>query len=135
MQAPRRSESRSIEDPEHIEKCAILLSTRALVCKKNEFWLFLMETWGGLAPEGVKLFNLYKERAKAGVDRTEYVVNDVSACTPLHYAPHWAQLLSAAAVIGDAERALAAVDKCRSMCRCATPRRPALHLPPHGAPR
>jgi hypothetical protein len=93
--------------------------------KKNEFWLFLMELWGGLAPEGMKLFNLYKERAKAGVDRTEYATNDAQACTPLHYAPHWTQLLSAAAVIGDAERALAAVDRCRSICAHTTPRRSA----------
>lgn len=61
----------------------------AINCKKNEFWLFLMELWGGLAPKGMKLFNLYKERAKAGVDRTEYVTNDLKhARPPLHYAPH-----------------------------------------------
>ena len=82
--------------------------------KGNEFWLVLMEVFGGLAPEGVKLFNLYSQRARVGTDRTEYVANDSATRGPHPFAPHWAQLLSAAVVEGDASRSLRAVDKARS---------------------
>ena len=80
----------------------------AIHCKRNEFWLVLMEIFGGLAPEGVKLFKLYAQRAKAGVDRTEYVATDSSTRGAHAFAPHWAQLLSAAVVEGDAARSLRA---------------------------
>ena len=81
--------------------------------KGNEFWLVLMEVFGGLAPEGVKLFNLYSQRARVGTDRTEYVATDSATRGPHPFAPHWAQLLSAAVVEGDASRSLRAVDKAR----------------------
>ena len=81
--------------------------------KGNEFWLVLMEVFGGLAPEGVKLFNLYSTRARVGTDRTEYVATDSATRGPHPFAPHWAQLLSAAVVEGDASRSLRAVDKAR----------------------
>ena len=84
------------------------------IAERNEFWLVLMEIFGGLAPEGVKLFKLYAQRAKAGVDRTEYVATDSSTRGAHAFAPHWAQLLSAAVVEGDAARSLRAVDKARS---------------------
>ena len=101
--------------------------------KGNEFWLVLMEIFGGLAPEGVKLFNLYSRRAKAGTDRTEYVATD-SATRGLHpFAPHWAQLLSAAVVEGDASRSLRAVDKARNDSLIWSAR-PAPSAPP-SAPR
>ena len=87
----------------------------ALHCKRNEFWLVLMEIFGGLAPEGGKLFRLYTQRArKAGVDRTEYVTTDSATQGAHKFAPHWAQLLSASVVEGDAARSLRAVDKARS---------------------
>ena len=82
----------------------------AIHVKRNEFWLILMEIFGGLAPEGVKLFDLYKQRAQSGVDRTEYVATDAAA---RKFAPHWAQLLSAAVVVGDAARSIRAVAKVR----------------------
>ena len=53
---------------------------------------------GGINVEARKLFKLYKDRAKR-LDRTEYVAGDYAA---REFAPHWAQLLSAALVIGDA---------------------------------
>ena len=62
----------------------------------------------------MKLFKLYAQRAKAGIDRTEYVATDSSARGAHAFAPHWAQLLSAAVVEGDAARSLRAVDKARS---------------------
>ena len=36
----------------------------AIVTKRNEFWLVVHEIFGGLNPEGVKLFNLYRDRAR-----------------------------------------------------------------------
>ena len=83
----------------------------AIHIKRNEFWLILMEIFGGLAPEGAKLFNLYKQRAQSGVDRTEW-----PRCTDAaarKFAPHWAQLPSAAVVVGDAARSIRAVAKVR----------------------
>ena len=53
------------------------------------------------------MFKLYTDRAKR-LDRTEYVMGDYAARA---FAPHWAQLLSAALVIGDAHRALHAVEQ------------------------
>ena len=101
----------------------------AIHCKRNEFWLVLMEIFGGLAPEGVKLFNLYTQRAKAGVDRTEYVATDSAARGTHAFAPHWAQLLSAAVVEGDAARSLRAVDKIRSEVMRRAPAQPARSAP------
>ena len=95
--------------------------------KGNEFWLVLMEIFGGLAPEGVKLFNLYSKRARVGTDRTEYVATDSATRGPHPFAPHWAQLLSAAVVEGDASRSLRAVDKARS--DIPLPRARVLELP------
>ena len=49
-----------------------------------------------------------------------------SSCLPLPgaaFGPHWAQMLSAAVVKGDARRALNAVDKCRDDCLQASMRR------------
>ena len=58
-----------------------------------------------------RLFKLYKERARHGVDRTQYVASDSGAS---HFGAHWSQLLSAAIVIGDTRRSLRPVDmKCR----------------------
>ena len=109
-------------------------------CKRNEFWLVLMEIFGGLAPEGGKLFRLYTQRAKAGVDRTEYVTTDSATQGAHKFAPHWAQLLSASVVEGDAARSLRAVDKARTeaMHRATVSprRRPASRAaldPPSGA--
>ena len=104
----------------------------AIHCKRNEFWLVLMEIFGGLAPEGVKLFKLYAQRAKAGVDRTEYVATDSSTRGAHAFAPHWAQLLSAAVVEGDAARSLRAVDKARSEAMRRAPAPPPAARP---APR
>ena len=71
--------------------------------KRNEFWLVLMEIFGGLAPGGVKLFNLYSQRARTGTDRTEYVAVDATTRGAHPFAPHWAQLLSAAVIDGELE--------------------------------
>ena len=104
----------------------------AIHSKGNEFWLVLMETFGGLAPQGVKLFNLYSQRARTGTDRTEYVATDSATRGKHPFAPHWAQLLSAAVVDGDAARSLRAVDKVRSDAQgwSARPARPPPPPPP-----
>ena len=78
--------------------------------KLNEFWLIVESIFGGLNPEGVKLFVLYKNRAKR-IDRTDYIASDSSASHTRHFAPHWAQLLSASIVGADARRSIAAIDK------------------------
>ena len=65
------------------------------------------------------MFKLYKDRAKR-LDRTEYVAADHAART---FAPHYAQLLSAAVVAGDARRSLRAVDEERAACMRAHARR------------
>ena len=74
--------------------------------KRNEFWLAIAEIFGGLNKVARRLFKLYKERARHGVDRTQYVASDSGAS---HFGAHWSQLLSAAIVIGDARRSLRAV--------------------------
>ena len=79
----------------------------AIFVKRHEFWLVVMNLFGGINVEARKLFKLYTDRARR-LDRTEYVAGDFSART---FAPHWAQLLSAALVIGDAHRALHAVEQ------------------------
>ena len=83
----------------------------AIRVKHNEFWLVIHETSGGLNREGVKLFHLYTLRARRGPDRTDYVASDAGA---RKFAPHWAQLLSAAIVEANGARALEAVDKERA---------------------
>ena len=88
----------------------------AIHVKRNEFRLAVAEIFGGLNKVGRRLFKLYKERARHGVDRTEYVATDSNAS---HFGAHWSQLLSAAIVIGDARRSLRAVDKKRSACAAA----------------
>ena len=75
------------------------------------------------------MFNLYTQRAKAGVDRTEYVATDSAARGTHAFAPHWAQLLSAAVVEGDAARSLRAVDKIRSEVMRRAPAQPARPAP------
>ena len=97
--------------------------------KRNEFWLVLMEIFGGLAPEGVKLFKLYAQRAKAGTDRTEYVATERGA----KFASHWAQLLSASVVEGDAARSLRAVEKARSELARRAPAPPPAARPARAA--
>ena len=82
----------------------------AIYVKRHEFWLVVMNLFGGINAEARKLFKLYTDRAKR-LDRTEYVMGDYAARA---FAPHWAQLLSAALVIGDAHRALHAVEQARA---------------------
>ena len=91
----------------------------AIYTKRHEFWLVVENLFGGVNPEGIKLFKLYKDRAKR-LDRTEYVAADHAART---FAPHYAQLLSAAVVAGDARRSLRAVDEERAVCMRAHARR------------
>ena len=57
----------------------------------------------------------YLTRRSARVDRTEYV-----AWNALQYATHWAQRISAAIVFGDAQRALAQVDKLKRQLTTST---------------
>ena len=73
----------------------------AIYAKRNEMWLVVHNVFSGLNREGVKLFNLYRARAKHGTDRTDYVANDKGAYDVHSFAPHRAQLLSAAIVKGD----------------------------------
>ena len=89
--------------------------------KRNEFWLAIAEIFGGLNKVARRLFKLYKERARHGVDRTQYVASDSGAS---HFGAHWSQLLSAAIVIGDARRSLRAVDMKRRACAAAAAARP-----------
>jgi len=102
----------------------------AIYVKRNEFWLVIMNVFGGLNAEGVRLFKLYKDRAKR-LDRTEYVASDSAA---RKFAPHWAQLLSAAIVTGDARRSLRAVDKVRDDCVRADAGRVLADLSPAAGP-
>lgn len=83
----------------------------AIRVKQNEFWLVIHEPSSGLNPDGVKLFAAYTARAKRKPDRTEYIATDSGA---QKFAPHWAQLLSAAIVQADASRSLRAVDQART---------------------
>ena len=107
----------------------------AIHTKHNEFWLIIHNLFGGLNPAGVKLFRLYKERAKPGNDRTEYAVSDSGASGVRAFAPHWSQLLSAAVVTGDAMRSLRAVDVCREDClRASVNRVLAARAPPPPPP-
>ena len=86
----------------------------AINVKRNvEFWLAIAEIFGGLNKVARRLFKVYKERARHGVDRTQYVASDSGAS---HFGAHWSQLLSAAIVIGDARRSLRAVDMKRRAC-------------------
>ena len=82
--------------------------------KRNEF----QEIFGGLAPEGCKLFNLYKARAAVGTDITDYTGMGATGGR-MAFAAHYGQLLSAAVVVGDAIRSLEAVDKTLRDCRRA----------------
>ena len=93
----------------------------AIHVKRNEFWLAIAEIFGGLNKVARRLFKLYKERARHGVDRTQYVASDSGAS---HFGAHWSQLLSAAIVIGDARRSLRAVDMKRRACAAAAAARP-----------
>ena len=90
----------------------------AINVKRNEMWLVIHNLLGGINSEGAKLFNLYRSRAKRGTDRTDYmyVASDAGAHDKQAFAPHGAQLLSAAIIKGDARRSLRAVDKCREEC-------------------
>ena len=87
------------------------------------FNVTLHNVFSGLNKEGAKLFALYKLRAKGGTDRTDYVATDAGARDERGFGPHWAQLLSAAIVKGDARRALQAVDRGRDDCLRAAARR------------
>ena len=51
----------------------------AIHVKRNEFWLAIAEIFGGLNKVARRLFKLYKERARHGVDRTQYVASDSGA--------------------------------------------------------
>ena len=106
----------------------------AIYVKRNEMWLVIHNVFSGLNKEGVKLFNLYRARAKHGTDRTDYVANDKGAYDVHSFAPHWAQLLSAAIVKGDARRALHAVDRCRDDCLRSSARRVLADLRPQPLP-
>ena len=86
-------------------------------------WSFTTSLVASTNKDGAKLFALYKARAKHGTDRTDYVATDAGARDGCAFGPHWAQLLSAAVVKGDARRALQAVDKCRDDCLQASMRR------------
>jgi hypothetical protein len=88
----------------------------AINVKRNEMWLVIHNLLGAINSEGGELFNLYRSRAKRGTDRTDYVASDAGAHDKQAFAPHWAQLLSAAIIKGDARRSLRAVDKCREEC-------------------
>ena len=106
----------------------------AIYVKRNEMWLVVHNVFSGLNREGVKLFNLYRARAKHGTDRTDYVANDKGAYDVHSFAPHWAQLLSAAIVKGDARRALHTVDRCRDDCLRSSARRVLADLRPQPLP-
>ena len=88
----------------------------AINVKRNEMWLVIHNLLGGINSEGATLLNLYRSRVKRGTDRTDYVASDAGAHDKQAFAPHWAQLLSAAIIKGDARRSLRAVDKCREEC-------------------
>jgi hypothetical protein len=109
----------------------------AINVKRNELWLVIHNLLGGINSEGAKLFNLYRSRAKRGTDRTDYVASDAGAHDKQAFAPHWAQLLSAAIIKGDARRSLRAVDKCRegSACGLLPAAMPAACLASAPAPR
>ena len=102
----------------------------AIFTKRHEFWLVVQNLFGGVNPEGIKLFKLYKDRAKR-LDRTEYVAADHAA---RKFAPHYAQLLSTAIVAGDARRSLRAVDEERDACMRAAACRVLSDLAAAGAP-
>ena len=97
----------------------------AIRVKRNEMWLVIHNIFGGLNKEGAKLFALYKARAKHQAWRRPHRLRatDAGARDGCAFGPHWAQLLSAAVVKGDARRALQAVDKCRDDCLQASMRR------------
>jgi len=79
---------------------------------------WIMEIFGGLAPEGCKLFNLFKKRAANVHDTTDYTCGGQSKGRA-GFANHFGELLSASVVIGDAIRSLAAVDSEVRKCRTA----------------
>ena len=82
-------------------------------------WLVIHNLLGGINSEGAKLFNLYRSRAKRGTDRTDYVASDAGAHDKQAFAPHWAQLLSAAIIKGDApgDHCAQLISAARSACR------------------
>ena len=77
----------------------------ALNAKGNTLDLTVHEIFGGFANGALARLH-YLTRRSARTDRTEYV-----AWNARQYATHWAQRISAAIVFGDAQRALAQVDK------------------------
>ena len=86
------------------------------LAKGNELWLFVCEIFGGVNREGVALLDLWRLRAKHGVDRTDYATTDSAANLPRHFSPHYAQLISKAVVIGDAQRSRRVVAEWRVKC-------------------
>ena len=75
----------------------------AVRVKRNTLVLFLVNLFGGLAPEAVKHVYVLRDRAKA-LDRTEYA--RLGAAKNQSFVEYWTQRLSAAVVTADARRSI-----------------------------
>ena len=81
----------------------------ALVAKRNQVVLFLMETTGALSPPAYRHLRWLHARSKAR-DRTHYTGWAADArASARPFMMHWTQRISTAAVRGNARRALNAI--------------------------
>ena len=81
----------------------------ALYNKRNTVVLFMVSLFGGLSAQALRYMTTLRTRAKTRRrDTTDYVLGG-----PPRWMAHWTQRLSAAVVMGDAERALARADDLR----------------------
>ena len=90
----------------------------ALYNKRNTVVLFMVSLFGGLSAQALRYMTTLRTRAKTRRrDTTDYVLGG-----PSRWMAHWTQRLSAAVVMGDAERALARADDLRQQAATATAR-------------
>jgi hypothetical protein len=103
----------------------------ALHNKRNTVFLFMVSLFGGLSAHALRyMFTLRKRAKQRRHDTTDYVLGG-----PRQWMAHWTQRLSAAVVMGDAERALArAADLRQQAAAAARPHGPATAARPaaHG---
>ena len=90
----------------------------ALYNKRNTVVLFMVSLFGGLSAQALRYMTTLRTRAKTRRrDTTDHVLGG-----PPRWMAHWTQRLSAAVVMGDAERALARADDLRQQAATAAAR-------------